>query len=394
MITDPHDLRPELWACLPDELIDVIMDKVLVDIPFSRLLGFCCIGRRWRAFLLKRQYLLYCHKDQCKVFNSRKGVWETVSLQFSQDDGLSLRHLQQPSSTRGLLCLSTDVGGELVVVNPLTKSYRKTGRLVDHDAQTSAPAQTRPFAGVTELTEMILPSGKRGWLAGVVGRFATGPLFFSLAKLRGATFFVNRLEGSRQSIVDDIPRDSALLVGGPKLQYNFGRNMTLGFGSLSGGFRFFAYDKILKQMSDFAYSLPCVTSLRTGETRAVIENEEGALEFWEMQNTGLTLTSAESPFPPSTRIPITDMNPEVWFEILSILLVEDGPGSTLHGIIFLKISGSSLPRFPVRLIDHIVFDSSLELMLKWTLWEPYVEMAGGGTLATRFQIFRPSLSPP
>lgn len=129
------DVDP-LWrhlslGAMPDDIIDYIIAKVLDDPPFITLNSLCQVCKRWRQVLFSNRYLVYVHSGELRVLHGAKTTWwETVSLQFCQVElpGLSLENLELVFLRSGLLCLSTDVDGEFVFCNPLTKRCKRLRR--------------------------------------------------------------------------------------------------------------------------------------------------------------------------------------------------------------------------------------------------------------------------
>lgn len=123
-LTNTEIMRPDLWADLPDALTDIIIQKILVDLPFLRHRSLCCVSKRWRDFLLSNEYLVYYQMGKCMIFNSRRDVWESISMRFCRRwKRRWLQNLQLVSAGGGLLTFAYRNNDHLLVCIPLTERY-------------------------------------------------------------------------------------------------------------------------------------------------------------------------------------------------------------------------------------------------------------------------------
>lgn len=88
-VMDSVEVMIDKWVTLLPELKQKIFDKLLSGLPFSKHYKFCGVCRAWRAFPLSKQYLLYYHERQWKVFDSTTGLWEALSMPPVSRLGLS-----------------------------------------------------------------------------------------------------------------------------------------------------------------------------------------------------------------------------------------------------------------------------------------------------------------
>ncbi|CAM6088640.1 unnamed protein product [Calypogeia fissa] len=329
-------LRPELWKTLPNALIDIIIRQVLIDLPFSKLYTFCRFCKRWKDFLLSTtHYLLYFHMGEFKVFNCRRGLWETISLQFCRDQvgGLRLQNLRLVTSFGGLLCLWDTVNHEHIVCNPFTKCCTRLA-----------------WPGLRWLPRYTLPSPKSRELAGtrvvVLSTWsATTTTYINQDVLtvyqwniegdvRGLVFQSSGYVDSRHrhTIVHEFSRlgrpswkQSSVLgvrdgfcffVDGPVMLSP--RRLTLGFyrGSNSHRFLVLIYDLNRRQCRWIVSGQPNIchhhSSSRRSSSNAQLVGTMGVgnqLEFKQMGDTGLH--TAAVAFPPASRSPLEALMPRI-----------------------------------------------------------------------------------
>ncbi|KAG6553266.1 hypothetical protein Mapa_005000 [Marchantia paleacea] len=121
-------LNPSLWEKLPENLLE----QILAKLPFSALIRFCCVCKKWKNLLLSNEISTRC--NSCKpvlvhslagpltVYSPSRGGWEKLPVSYLPID---VSQLSLVASGSGLLCFSTDSFGEFLICNPLTKQYRR-----------------------------------------------------------------------------------------------------------------------------------------------------------------------------------------------------------------------------------------------------------------------------
>ncbi|KAL3685536.1 hypothetical protein R1sor_003558 [Riccia sorocarpa] len=140
-VKEEDELVPSLWEKLPPELCE----KVLSKLPLSALRKFSRVSKRWKALFRSVEFARKCASVEWSFFylnllnlwgtrnmllpSLKTNSWDEHSLDFlGADERISEHYV--PADT-GLLCfrirklLASDLWINLVVMNPLTRKWRR-----------------------------------------------------------------------------------------------------------------------------------------------------------------------------------------------------------------------------------------------------------------------------
>ncbi|KAG6543684.1 hypothetical protein Mapa_014868 [Marchantia paleacea] len=122
-------MRSSMLASLPEDVLHGVFQKL----PFSSLVRFRLVCKAWNELIISpesarsnhpmKSVLTHFLNWKLTLFNSVACVWEDYSLSFFRDQ-IEAKFLDVVATDGGLLCFETEVFGQLVVCNPITKRWR------------------------------------------------------------------------------------------------------------------------------------------------------------------------------------------------------------------------------------------------------------------------------
>ncbi|CAM6127421.1 unnamed protein product [Calypogeia fissa] len=352
------------------------------------------------------------------MHDPRAGLWESVSLPFDDihaQEGLRVDHLHQEASVGGLLCLKSDMTGDLIVCNPLTGRYKRMRRSYEtrvYDIEKSwtfvsahiawrvqdtslriwDPLQSLPMYIIISHT-VIDPSG--------TGNFQL--TFRRIHKHGGCTadMYDSRRSGGEWSTIANIPEFFCFVANGPIMHSSSGRIIFVFVDfSVLNDLRVLIYDTRLKQCSWLRTAQHQLRALALQSSRKMLiatMNCDFQLTFNEVRDhTGQALRLAAVPFLPSLerickhvmlRIPDNVNKILDKVELLRVLCL--GQGDVMFCIGVLRRSHSR-PFNVISVLTHYRVDSSNNIS-DWYEWWPWT---GDMLSATNFLIVQPSSASP
>lgn len=132
-------LCPAIWSNLPDEVVEL----VLAQVPFSSLVQYRLVCKKWNAVVMSSDFALACQKQlspKCvpvlvandlmesgrwtiNPYDSVSNSWLSFSLSFLQNAGQS-GPLYLTASSGGLMCFETEDRRNFIICNPITRRWR------------------------------------------------------------------------------------------------------------------------------------------------------------------------------------------------------------------------------------------------------------------------------
>ncbi|KAL3683696.1 hypothetical protein R1sor_001718 [Riccia sorocarpa] len=126
---DAGTMDSAVWKNIPE---DVLLNQIVSKLPFNVLLNFCTVSREWNRFIRSMD------TDRANRRSNRSilihsalplRILDTVSTSGTGGHWIHpepfLPNLRVLASAGGLLCLSTENFGELLIRNPVTKAERR-----------------------------------------------------------------------------------------------------------------------------------------------------------------------------------------------------------------------------------------------------------------------------